>query len=460
MRKWSWLILLSVLSVPVFAWGDTNEELKAQLAAMKEQLEAQQAQLDKMEAKNAAEKEQTRQDLLDILEEMDLSRQPNDLRLYWKDGIRMDSADGNFKLKFGGRLMYDFGFIDGHDLEGADGIGELTDGSEVRRARLYVGGTIYRDMDFKLQLEFAGGDVDMEDAYLQFKHLPLVGNIRIGHMKEPLGLEATTSSRFTTFMERALPSAFHPGHNAGIMAFNHAFDERMTWSTGLFYETDDYGDAERDGGYSFATRITALPWYEDDGAKLLHIGGGYNLRDAADDNTLRFRSRPEAHFTQRFTDTGSFKADLAHIFNAESALVYGPFALQGEYYGTSVTGADDSIGSPFFNGFYVQASYFLTGEHRNYDRKKGVFDRLHPHRNFREDGGWGAWEVAARYSFLDLQVAGLPDTARKLEDITLGVNWYLNPNMRIMGNYIRSHVTGSDISGDADIFMLRMQVDF
>jgi phosphate-selective porin OprO and OprP len=460
MKKWLWVVLVGLLVGPGIALGETDEDLKAQLAVLTAQLEAQQAQLDAIEQSRVTEAEQTRQDLLDILQEMDLSYEPTTFRVYWKNGIRMDSADGRFKLKFGGRIQYDFGVINGGDLEDAPDIGDLSNGAEARRARLYVSGTIYENIDFKLQFDFAQGDADLKDAYMQFNDILAIGRIRIGQFKEPFSLDELTSSKYITFMERGLPNDLAPGRNAGIMIGDHILDQRMTWATGLFYQVDDYGATQQDGGAAFTSRVTGLPWYEDDGAKLLHLGIAYSLRDSDDTNTIRYRARPEAHFTERFTDTGDFGADMTQLFGAEAAWVHGPLSLQAEYIGASVSGTDDGVGSPMFNSFYVQGSYFLTGEHRNYDRKKGAFKRVQPKRNFREDGGWGAWEVAARYSYLDLRASGLPDSARRLEDITLGVNWYINPNVRLMGNYIRSHVTGTDITGDADIFMLRMQVDF
>ena len=104
---------------------------------------------------------------------------------------------------------------------------------------------------------------------------------------------------------------------------------------------------------------------------------------------------------------------------------------------------------------YIQGSYFLTGEKRNYKTSSGAFDRVKPKENFRFGGGPGAWEAAVRYSSIDLDDSGV--SGGELKDITVGLNWYLNPNTRIMWDYIRADL---DDVGDANLFLMRFQVDF
>jgi phosphate-selective porin OprO/OprP len=110
----------------------------------------------------------------------------------------------------------------------------------------------------------------------------------------------------------------------------------------------------------------------------------------------------------------------------------------------------------YFQGLYGLVSYFLTGETRPYSRAAGEFLRVRPKKNFSlKDKTWGAWEAALRYSFLDLDEDEI--SGGILSDVTLGLNWYLNPNMRIMLNYIYANRNGY---GDADIVQTRFQVDF
>jgi phosphate-selective porin OprO/OprP len=243
------------------------------------------------------------------------------------------------------------------------------------------------------------------------------------------------------------------------MLYDSALDERMTWAAGFFREADDNGNIQDDGGYSVTGRVTGLPLYADDGASLVHVGASYSYRDTTRDTSeggldadaARFRSRPEAHLFDRFVDTGNFASDRVDLVGLEGAWVEGPLSVQGEYMFANADVSSDGN----FDGYYVQASYFLTGEHRKYKPSAGAFSRVKPKNNFGLKDGLGAWEVALRYSSLDLddgEIAG-----GELDSVTAGLNWYLNPNMRIMWNYIHAQKDGV---GDADMVLMRWQVDF
>ncbi len=374
-----------------------------------------------------------------------------DLRLYWKDGIRAETADQSFRLKIGGRIMNDWTFY-GADRSLESSTGAFEDGTEFRRARLYVAGEVYGNVIFKAQYDFAGGDADFKDVYLGLKGLPGGSKLQIGHFKEPFGLEVLTSSKYITFMERSLPTAMLAERNTGIGVSGHCFDERLTWAGGIFRDTDGFGDGSGNG-YNFTGRVTGLPLYQEDGARLVHIGLAYSHRNV--DDSVRFRERPESHLAPRLVDTGSLAADAVDLVGVESAVVLGPASLQGEYVHASVDGSAGM--SPDFGGYYVQASYFLTGEHRPYKRSHGAFGRVKPQENFigKDGGGTGAVELALRYSSIDLSDAGV--AGGELDDITVGVNWHLNPNTRVMANYVRADL---DSVGEADVFQMRFQLDF
>jgi phosphate-selective porin OprO/OprP len=387
--------------------------------------------------------------------EEDLQKQEKSgtMRVFWKEGLRLESSEGAFKLKLGGRLMNDWVFWTDEDEDLMAFLeDEFEDGTEFRRARIYAEGEIYDRVKLKAQYDLAGGDADLKDAYIELKKLGPLGSLRVGHFKEPFSLEEQTSSKYITFMERALPNVFSPGRNTGLMVHNHALDQRMTWAAGVFRDVDDYADGEGTGEYAVTARVTALPWYEEKGRSLLHLGASYSIRSPHDD-MLRIRQRPEVHMSPRFVDTGTFPADDLDVLGLEAAVVLGPASLQGEYMTANVDSAD--YDDPEFSGWYVQASCFLTGEHRAYKNSSGAFSRVKPKKNFLEDGGLGAWELAARYSNLNLDDS--PVCGGELDTCNLGVNWHLNPNVRAMFDYVMADL--EDI-GDADAFMMRFQVDF
>lgn len=232
----------------------------------------------------------------------------------------------------------------------------------------------------------------------------------------------------------------------------------MTWAAGVFRQTDSFGDGVGGRDYNVTARVTALPWYQDKGRKLLHFGLGYTHQNYEDDE-IRFRARPESHLAPRLVDTGTFGAEYGDLIGTEAALVYGPFSLQAEYVHALMQGRGWRIGDPHFWAASVQASYFLTGEHRPYKTSTGTFDRVRPLRNFTwrrgDDNGPGAWELAARYSHLRLNDAGVD--GGRLRDFSLGLNWYLNPNMRTMWNYVFADPTEG---GNVDIFQWRFQIAF
>ena len=252
--------------------GNEVEDLKWQLQLMEEAAARQQEQIqainNRLNATNAS--------VEDVKKIGSIAQEPNDFRVYWKEGLNFDTNNKNFKLKIGGRIHQDWGWFR-EDNEIEDTIGRQVDGAEFRRARIYLSGTIYNNIDFKMEYDFAaGGRPSFTDVFVELKEIPVAGNFRVGHFKEPFSLEELTSSNYITFMERSLPNVFAPARNTGMMLHNTLADKRMTWAAGVFRNADDFGDSEwadkvrgvgdsSEGGYSFSGRLTGLPWYEEEG---------------------------------------------------------------------------------------------------------------------------------------------------------------------------------------------------
>jgi phosphate-selective porin OprO/OprP len=413
----------------------------------------------------------------------------DDWKIKWDNGFKVESADKQFKLKFGGRLQADWTFVDPDEGIEAE-VGEFDDGNEFRRARLFVSGLIYEKVEFKVQYDFGGGDADFKDVYAGFKDTP-IGNLRFGHFKEPFSLEELTSSKYITFLERSLPNVFSPGRNTGFMIHDKV-GKRFTWAAGAFRESNDFAEAEEtDGKLNVTGRVTGLPIYQDDGRQLIHVGLSATNKNFKDD-PFRIRQRPEAHQTERFVDTGQFQADGLTTYTFEVAGVFGRFWFAAEHTMaeadtatavfedvTVVDSSDpnnlvfsivpkmrtacadpncmdgDDLGDPSFSGTYVQAGFFLTDDHRRYKTSAGSFDRMKPSRNYGDGGG--AVELAVRYSTLDLTDEGI--AGGELNNMSFAVNWYLNPATRLMFNYVNAD--RDDIEdGTATFYLVRFQVDF
>lgn len=466
-------------------------DFKKQLALMEDTIKKQQEMIDSLTDKVAAKESPVLQSQLSVIEVAEIEQAIDSymvkeetrekmagaglvpqIKAYWDNGLRFESWDGNFKLKIGGRINNDWFFMD-EDNDIKTSIGDQVDSTEQRRARFYMAGTIYENVGYKLSFDWEGGSANFKDAYMELKNVPLLGNMRVGQMKEPFNLEMMNSGKYITFMERGLNNTFVPKRNTGFMAYDHAFDKRAFWSAGIFRNADDFGNSEgnrrTEGGYSFSGRVTGLPWYEEGGAKLIHTGISYSHQNAFAEDTeetgFQFSSRPEVHNADKFVDTGRFAADSVNIYNPELAVVYGPFSFQTEYTFADVNLKRGTEPNPHFSGYYLYGSYFLTGEHRKYKRGKGRFSRLTPDKNFSwERGkGKGAIELAARYSELDLSDHSI--NGGRMQDTTLGVNWYLNPNTRVTMNYVHSNVdrlvgtTQLDDEG-ADMVAMRFYIDF
>jgi len=405
--------------------------------------------------------------------EKEIDWKPLGLHTYWQDGFRIDSPKESVKTKIDGSMMIDGGIIDAQrelrtafpNLEGTE--------FDLRRLRLSGLATLYDTVDLRLDIEFA--DVrEIKDNWIGLtKRVPILGYIKVGHMKEPFSIEELINGTDLTFVERSLPTvAFAPGRNLGILFHNAVLGDRMTWALGGFWNTGSLrvGEAKDritdPNGYDLSARITGLLWYEDAGRSLLHLGLAYSHQSRDKDNTngcVAYRTWPESKLTSdTLIDTGELVTNRAELIDAELAWVQGPFSLQSEYF-HAFTGATEE-GNLRFWGLYVQASYFLTGEHRTYDTANGIFPRIKPKNDFHPlKGKWGAWEIALRLSYLDLNDGNIQ--GGKELNFTAGLNWYLNPNIRLMFNYIRAHVKDRNTSpsignGYANIFQARLQFAF
>lgn len=396
-----------------------------------------------------------------------------------------------------GFFHYDTGHFYQDDASRAT-LGDIQDGSGFRRARLAATGSVAANMNYILEMDFGvGGRPSFMDVWGEVTMLPVLGTVRIGHFRQPFSMDALTSIKSLTFLERSLPfQALLPFRRIGVMAYDNSEDLNTTWAYSV-YRTDsrnytELGDTlyatnlTDNGDISASTRVTHLLWYDEpaDGRFMLHIGGAYNysvlgVDPTNDTRTYRANAIPEFFVgdptaagnanlqrTPVFVDTGAIPAYDLHLLGVELAGVYGPAYFQAEYMQTYVnrTGGARSLA---FDGAYAQVGYFLTGEHRAYNRKGGVFDRVVPFEDFfavdRGFCGWGAWELAFRWSYIDLNndnVAG-----GKLTNLTTGLNWYWNPHAKLQFNWIHAMLSDRGTAmppgrGGTDIYALRFQVDF
>ncbi len=419
------------------------------------------------------------------------------LTAHWNHGLELQSEDKKFRVHVGGRTQVDAVFLQ-ESRNGFLGAGGVGDGDSVnmRRGRLRVDGTMFEIIDFACEYDFVNeintdplfgvvtsnlvGVPAITDMWINVKEVPLVGNIKLGVFKDPIGFDHLHSSRYLNFLERsfnqdAFNGAFNNGFSPGAMIWDTYAGGYGTWATGVFKNTTNiFAWGVGDGEYAWTSRATFLPFYDEyrDGANLLHLGIAGSIRDP-NKNTVQYRSRgslrngPPGPHNPVFANTGSFYSDQTDLLALELSWQWGPLQINAEWEGNfNQNSVGNGISAPlnaplgtvFFQGWYVEGLYFLTGEHRDYDRKTGVYGRIIPHRNFHWDGGPGAWQIGVRYAQLDLRDTGI--NGGLLQDVTLGLNWFLNPNMKLQWNYVYMDRGAVGISPGGDVHGAGMRLAF
>jgi phosphate-selective porin OprO and OprP len=389
-----------------------------------------------------------------------------DWEVSWGPSPTFRSKDGRFETHLRGRL-----FVDGGYLDDEDGFYRNDNATELRAARIGVEGIAWRDWEYRLEVDFANDEVDITDAYIQYDgSLIEPAFIRVGQFKTPNSLEEQTSSRFITFMERAaFTDAFDLDRRIGLASGVGGDDWAVTG--GLFGQ--NAVDVANNEGYALAGR-GHYALLEPLGAdSVVHLGASARFRDLendVDDDSARYRQRPFFHFTDtRSVDTGTLAdAENDAFAGPEAALVLGPFSLQAEAGHTWLQRDGDASDADGLWGGYLSASYFLTGESRNYDAEEGVFDRVRVNNPVFE-GGPGAWEVGSRFDYIDLNDDGADVRGGEQYSAIAGVNWYPNNHIRFLLDYALTNVfdasdsPGAAVTGSRNLIQgigLRAQVDF
>ena len=225
--------------------------------------------------------------------------------------------------------------------------------------------------------------------------------------------------------------------------------------------------------YQIVSRGTILP-YKDDRGNLIHTGAWGSWRSINNnfnpDGTVRtggwaFASQPDSNVDRtNWINTGNLtnvtclhpvagvcpttpgsnvtthEANNVSMFGGELAGAFGPTHFQAEYMQATVSG--HGYNNDTVRGFDISGGWFLTGESRPYDEKKGTWGRVKPKSNFLGGHGTGAWEVAARFDLMDMNTHNIKGGS--IDAGTLALNWYLTPRVRFMADWV--HVFGQQNS--------------
>ncbi len=408
-------------------------------------------------------------------------------------GMKLKSDNGN-SFQFGGRLQLDY---DDWDFD------EAGDGSDSkwRRTRITAKGTVKKDWAYHLTINVSdegiderNGTADINTGFFRYDGFKPM-SIWVGKFKEPFSMERLASSNAISAIERGMmldvinEGHGHP-HTAGVMLSGyHADMGNLNWAFGVF--DDNEKDADGDINFAYTGRIAAAPRINDN--SFFHLGAAYSERerDGSESGAYTVRTRFNVNGSNvRPTLATLPSGDDISQWGLEGAFVTGPFSLQAEYVDLEVDGGtsfnqkedveftvrvdgedyDITVGERDIeplrrysdleaDGYYIQGAWTITGEQRGYKNKGGYFGGIKP------KGPLGAWELVARYEEIDVEYGGIIGTGedradREAEKMLVGLNWYVNNNVRFMLNYIDADTEGLTNNIDGDAISLRAQYAF
>jgi phosphate-selective porin OprO/OprP len=410
----------------------------------------------------------------------------------WRGAPQLSDADAGWSFKARGRLHYDTGFV---DAPGAYAVNRnLGFNSRVRRVRLGAEGTMPGGFGYKVEADFANSNVGFGDVLISYTPASKAWQARIGNFETLNGLEQISSSNNITFLERSqINEAFLNSRRLGAAFALTGSDERFRVEAGLFAAHGIDASFDNDGWIA-AGRAVFAPKVGD---SRLHLALNYQHREFQSNNNsvasvsvgapstnqlARYRARPFLQTTDiRFVDTGPFAARGDDILGLELAGIFGSLHFTGEAQwlrarsyrpGDTADGRDSFVEDvaitplrdPSFFGAYGEVGWFITGETRGY--KDNVWSRTKV-LNPVGKGGAGAWQIAARIDYLDLDSSALKNapinnfstgTAEPLTGssrlgrggvqtgMLLALNWHPVDYIRLMLTYAHIQVEGGPLA--------------
>lgn len=387
----------------------------------------------------------------------------------FKNGLSHQTADGAFRVQWFGLIQNDWvWWVDDGDRDTRAAVGDqLNPGTEFRRVRLGAKGQMYGNVRWSSELELSDNDVQLADVWMELATGDF-GNLRVGHMKEPIGFDQLTNDKYLQFMERSFVERLSPVRNTGVMLHGLAMDDRMLYQVGAFRDAGTDGDDtnnENTGEVNFSGRLSTRPMVEDDGTTWLHLGASARYSDIPGERVTGtlggtdlfvVTARPANGQAPDFLGVGG-EADTALQLGLEAAYARGPWTFLGEFGAKEFdleNGKDSMV-----RAWSVEGGYWLTGENTPYDKETGTFGRTSPKHNFGDGDGQGAWQVALRYDGISMDDGDFD--AGDMSQWTAALRWWLNPNSAIMLNVARADT--NDQAGEIDNVMLvgvRFQLDF
>lgn len=392
------------------------------------------------------------------------------------NGLTVRTPDTNFLFRVRGYVQVDDRLFLG-DSAGTDSL-------LLRRVRPIFEGTVYDRFDYRVMLDLGSGQslsVNnnnlVQDAYVNARITPGL-QVRVGKDKEPVGLERLQSGANLLFVERAFPTLLVPNRDVGVQLRGEAYNGALEYQTGVFNGTANGGsiDYDNNADKDVAGRVFTQPFKNGDSDLLRGFGVGIAGTIGNQDGTLRNLTSPgQQPIFSYLSGTGATNSPLVRAdgqnwrVTPQGWYYLGPFGLFWEWVSSNqelarVAGKTTEFQRADNKAWQVATSYFLTGEDNQWKP-------VAPRNNFNFSGeGWGALELAARVSQLNLDPDLFPLYANSQTSITealewaVGLNWYLNRNIKFSVDYSNTHYTGGNLnpitSNDESVILSQVQFSF
>ena len=368
-------------------------------------------------------------------------------------------------ILFAGAILLDNTRWFSQDSNNEQQVGNLDDfdGGSIRGYRAGFGGSF----NFKKPWTFvfsAGtrafergfGDDDNIDRYVLYDYrvnIPIgKATLSLGKTKETFSISRLSAMIFEpSQQERAsVADGLIPSRNIGITINNSIVRQRMTWAVGAFNNWYEQGRSFSENPTIFTGRITGLPFMTEDESNLLHLGIAGRYSNAA--AGIRYRTKTEIFNGPVSVDTDLIDdAESSFHYGLEMAWRKGPFILLGEYIQSNVQSS--TFSDPSFKGYYVVASYVLTGEMRGYNKRNGTFSRVGVAKGINS-GGWGELDLYSRWSSVDLTDNSID--GGKMNTFSLGLNWSPISATQVNINYRYSTLDRFGLKGSNHGFVTRL----
>lgn len=449
--RWRSGFLAAVLAVSVFAGearADSNEELLKRIESLEQELKILKRQLEVKKEDDDKKKA-----------EMPV------ITASAKDGFSIKSPDDQFRLRIRGLLNADSRFF----LDNKKDAGS-TDTFIARRVRPIFEGTVYKNFGFYIMPELGGGSISLVDGYVDYLHSQEF-RVRAGKFKESFHLERIQPISSANFVELGLPANLSPNRDIGVQASGSIWNDSLEYQIGVFNGSADQAgsatvDVDNNNDKDLAARIFAHPFKNGDNDVVRGLGIGFasTFGHKEGGSTPTYRSPGQASV---FTFNSGVTADGTHYrYSPQGYWYWNRFGVLAEYVSSTQELVRGALREKFFNdAWQVSGTYVLTGEDASF---RGVKPRKPFDLSLRQ---WGAWEVAARYGELDLDndfftkgFASPNNSITRERAFGLGLNWYLNNNVRLMLNYERTDFDGGAIAGEdrkaENVILTRFQVQY